>query len=510
VSDERPNVVLIMADQLAAGWLPTYGHPGVRAPNLEALAERSVVFESAYCASPLCAPSRAALLTGRLPSRTGVYDNGAELPATVPTLAHHLRSAGYSTALVGKMHFVGPDQLHGFERRLTTDIYPADVDWTPDWNRPLADGLPWYHTMEGVLNPGVCEASMQLDFDEEVAFRSVRCLHDLARYGDGRPFFLTTSFTHPHDPWELPRRYWDAYERDAVDLPAVPAIPLDEADPHSRRLRAMCGVDEAALTAEQIRAARYAYYAAVRYVDERIGDVLAALRATGLDRNTIVIFTADHGEMLGERGLWYKMAFFEPAVRVPLIVRLPGGRAATRIAEPVSLLDVMPTVLDLVGAPHAECQDGTSLLPLIEQRATRPGAVIGEYLAEGVSAPAVMLRRGPYKFVACGADPDQLFDLDADPSELENLAACPRHAGVVESFRAELAAGWDLVALRERVLASQVDRRVVSQALGHGEAAAWDYEPRFDASRQYVRNRDDMYELQRRARLEPVGEADRR
>jgi choline-sulfatase len=507
MSGARPNVLLIMADQLAAGWLPAYGHPVVQAPTIDALAAGGTVFESAYCASPLCAPSRAALLTGRLPSRTGVYDNAAELPATVPTLAHRLRSAGYATALAGKMHFVGPDQLHGYERRLTTDIYPADVDWTPDWNRPLDDPFPWYHTMEGVLRPGVCDASMQLDYDAEVAFRAVRCIHDLARYGDGRPFFLTASFTHPHDPWEVPRRYWDAYEPGAIDMPAVPALPLGEADPHSRRLRAMSGVDAAGLTVEQIRTARHGYYAAVRYVDERIGEVMAALRATGLDRDTIVIFTADHGEMLGERGLWYKMAFFEAAARVPLIVRVPGGHGGARIAEPVSLLDVMPTVLDLVGEPlDLERQDGTSLMPLIEHRGTRAGPVVGEYLAEGVSAPAVMLRRGPYKFVACGTDPDQLFDLDADPSELANLAADPRQADVVASFRDELAARWDVEALRERVLASQRDRRAVSDALARGEYTAWDHEPRFDASQQYVRNRHDMYELQRRARLEPVGD----
>ncbi len=140
------------------------------------------------------------MLTGRCASSIGVYDNAAELRATVPTVVHALRAAGYQTAVAGKMHFVGPDQLHGFEQRLTTDIYPADVDWTPDWDRPLDQPLPWYHTMESVLNPGICTASMQTDYDEEVTFQAVRKLHELGRGVDERPFLLFVSFTNPHDP----------------------------------------------------------------------------------------------------------------------------------------------------------------------------------------------------------------------------------------------------------------------------------------------------------------------
>src|SRR5215207_6206792 len=149
-----PNLLLIMADQLGAACLPTHGHGLVHAPELTALADRATVFERAYCPSPLCAPSRASLLTGRLPSGTGVFDNAADMRTSLPTVTHHLRDRGYYTGLAGKMHFVGPDQLHGFEERLTTDIYPADLDWTPDWRLPPHERLPWYHTMESVLRPG--------------------------------------------------------------------------------------------------------------------------------------------------------------------------------------------------------------------------------------------------------------------------------------------------------------------------------------------------------------------
>jgi choline-sulfatase len=507
VSGRPPNLLLIMVDQLGAGWLPAYGHPIVQAPSITALAREGVVFESAYCPSPLCAPSRAALLTGRSPSRTEVFDNGAELRASLPTIAHHLRAAGYATCLAGKMHFVGPDQLHGFEERMTTDIYPADLAWTPDWRRPVNERMPWYHTMESVLSPGVCTASMQVDYDDEVAFRAVRRILDFARDGTSDPFVLVVSFSHPHDPWEVPGRYWERYDREAIDPPAVPAIPASEADPHSRRLREMIGADEARLSDEQVRTARHGYYAAISYVDERISEVLAALGDTGLDRETTVVLTADHGEMLGERGLWYKMSFFEPSARVPLIVSAPGRIAPGRRTEPVSLLDVAPTLLEVATSgpvdERAEDMDGSSLGPLLDGRdADRSAPVVGEYLAEGVTSPAVMVRRGPHKFISCEGDPDQLYALGNDRLELVNLAERSTHAELCHTFREEVAARWDTDELGRRVLESQSERRLVATALGAGRSTTWDFQPYVDASAQYVRSRADVYELQRRARLD--------
>jgi choline-sulfatase len=495
-----PSFLVLMADQLAASWLPVYGHPVVRTPALAELARDAAVFESAYCPSPLCAPSRAAMLTGRHASSIGVYDNAAELPATTPTVVHALRAAGYHTAVAGKMHFVGPDQLHGFEERLTTDIYPADVDWTPDWSRPLEEPLPWYHTMESILRPGVTAASLQTDYDEEVAFAATRKLYEIARHRPDQPFLLFASFTNPHDPWEVPERCWTRYERSAVPLPAVASLPLDEVDPHSRRLRAMCRVDEAELTPEQVRRARHGYFAAISYLDERIGEVLGALRASGLQDRTTVLFCADHGEMLGERGLWYKMAFFEQSARVPLIVRDVTGRlGARRVPGPVSLIDVAPTLLELAGLPAdavAGAGDGESLL------APRVRPVISEYHAEGVQAPAAMIRSGDEKLIVSLEDPDLLFDLAADPQELRSL-----HADE-PVLREALESQLNLRDIDRRVRASQRRRHLISAALHRGRPPAWDHQPHVDAARQYVRNRDDLYALQRRARLDS-GDPDR-
>jgi len=506
----RPNVLLIMVDQLAAQWLPAYGASVVRAPALGALAARSVVFDAAYCASPLCAPSRAAMLCGRFASAVSVWDNAAELRASLPTFVHVLRAAGYRTCLAGKMHFVGPDQLHGFERRLTTDVYPSGFDWTPDWTRPVADRLPWYHSVASVLEPARTVASLQTDYDDEVAFHAVRELHDMARSGDDRPFLLVASFTNPHDPWEVPGRYWDLYDAAAIDLPAVPMLSWDETDPHSRRLRVMSGIDDVTLGDEDVRRARHGYYAAISYVDERIGSVLSALRECGFDEDTVIVFTADHGEFLGERGLWYKMSFLEPAARVPLFVRLAGGSGAgRRVAEPVSLVDVAPTLIGLAGDSAAPCGwDGSSLVSAVVDsgaggaRGAGRGAVICEYHAEGVNAPAAMIRDERYKLIVCRGDPDQLFDLSRDPLELVNLADAAEGAPVVRRLRGELERRLDLPDIERRVLESQRERRVVAGALSTGEVLAWDYQPHVDASMQYVRTREDLYDLQRRARLE--------
>ncbi len=508
-----PNILVIMVDQMSARALPTYGHPVVRAPRLTRLAAESVVFDSASCAAPLCGPARMSLYTGQRPSRVEAYDNASELPASVATFGHHLRAAGYRTALAGKMHFVGPDQLHGFEERLTPDIYPAGFDWTPDWRLPLTTRLPWYHSMESVLEAGPCETALQLDFDDEVAFRAVRHLRDLARSPSDDPFCFVVSFTNPHDPWEVRARHWDLYDQQSVELPQVGLVPWESADPHSQRVRTMVGVDEADLSADQVRNARHGYYAAVSYVDEKIGELLDALQGSGLADDTVVVFLSDHGEMLGERGLWYKMTFFEPAMHVPLLVHAPRRFAPRRISQSVSTTDLAATLIDLAGRGRdwdVELDlDGDSLLPLLNGasgHSRRP--VIGEYLGEGVIAPALMVRHGRYKFIACPGDPDQLYDLVADPQELVNLAERPEHAPELEHCRHELEQRYDVADLTRRVRASQQQRRRVAAALAVGRDSSWDYRPDVDPGGRYVRSRVDLYELQREARLEPPAPRD--
>ncbi len=496
----RRNILIVMVDQLAPRFLPIHGHPVVVAPNLERLAARGVVFERAYCNSPLCSPSRTAFMTGALPSRTGGYDNAAEFRSDIPTFAHYLRRLGYRTVLSGKMHFCGPDQLHGFEERLTTDIYPADYGWTPDWEHPL-DRPSWYHSMSSVTDAGLCIRTNQMDFDEEVAFAAERAIYDHVRGRDDRPLMMVASLSHPHDPFAITRAYWDLYPHQAIDGPAVGFgdVPLD---PHSARIRHVCAMDTVEITAEQVRRARHAYYGAIAFCDAQLGRLLDALDAAGLD-DTVVMFLGDHGEMLGERGLWYKMSFFEGAARVPLVVAAPGLFEPGRVAASVSLVDVLPTLVELAGgdlAVLASPVDGRSLVPHLTGRGGHDEAV-GEYLAEGAVAPLVMVRRGPLKFVHSPADPDQLYDLDADPEELSNLAEDAAQAGVVAAFRAEVARRWDLGALDRAVRESQRRRRLVAAALMTGTTKPWDFQPFRDATKQYIRNTMDLDDLEAMARF---------
>lgn len=500
----KPNILFIMADQLAASALPFHGHPIVKTPNLSDLAENGVVFENAYCNSPLCAPSRFSMMSGQLPSAIGGYDNAAYFPADTPTLAHYLRAAGYQTSLCGKMHFVGADQLHGFEERLTTDIYPSDFGWTPDWET-FETRPSWYHNLLSVVQAGTCETSNQLDFDEEVAFKGVRKLYDLARSSDRRPFFLLTSFTHPHDPFAIPPEYWNRYDATEIDLPSVAQIPYEDLDPHSQRLHHVCALGDYEQTDERIRRARHAYYGMISYIDDKVGELIKALKATHQLDNTIIIFTSDHGEMLGERGLWYKMSFFENSAHVPLLVYSPERFQANRIKDPVSLVDLLPTLADLATEKEVDFSaplEGSSLLSLMRGESPETErSVYGEMLGEGAIAPVLMIRRGAYKYIYSQPDPEQLYDLDNDPHELTNLASVPEYAVTLEAFRAELNQKWNVSELHQEVIASQRRRRFVDGALREGKHTPWDFQPSRDASERFMRNHLDLNVLEKSSRF---------
>jgi choline-sulfatase len=466
--NRRPNILLVLADQLSASALPAYGNRVVRAPNLQRLGDEGLVFERALCASPLCVPSRASLMTGLLPSRTGAIDNAGELPAGVPTFAHRLRLLGYRTALTGKMHFIGPDQLHGFEERPMTDVYPAGFDWIPDWELADDERLPWYHDLSSVVRAGPVRSTLQLEYDAEVVERALEVLRDPGP----RPLLLVVSFTHPHDPYEVPAEHWSRYEGVELDPPASPEAADD---PVTRRLRAMVG--KTPISPEQALRARRGYYGAASLVDDHLGTILDALPG-----ETVVVVTSDHGDMLGERGLWYKMAPFEPSIRVPLIVH---GLGPGRVAEPVSLLDLAPTLVELAGGT-ADALDGIGLADGDPPRRDIPV----EYLAEGVRAPQVTLVRGPLKLVRSLGEPDLVYDVEADPAERADL-------GEAGSLGEAAAARWDLERLGLEVRASQRRRRIVARALATGRIAKWDHP---EGSRRYIDTGDDFWSTLERSR----------
>ncbi len=500
----KPNILIIMVDQLNGTFFPDGPADWLHAPHLKKLAARSTRFANAYTASPLCAPARASFMTGQLPSRTGVYDNAAEFTSSIPTYAHHLRRAGYQTCLSGKMHFVGPDQMHGFEERLTTDIYPADFGWTPDYRKPGERIAWWYHNMGSVTGAGVAEITNQMEYDDEVAHHARMKLYDLSRGADDRPWCLTVSFTHPHDPYVARKKYWDLYEGCDHLMPEVGPIPYADQDAHSQRILDANDRDNFNITIEHIKRARQAYFANISYIDDKVGEILQTLEDSR--QNATIIFVSDHGDMLGERGLWFKMSFFEGSSRVPLMICAPEMQAGLN-TTPVSSIDILPTLCDLAGVDMLEVMpwtDGQSIVSL-GQGGVRSDPVAMEYAAEGSYAPLVSLRYGKWKFNRCTLDPDQLFDLDADPHELTNLAEAPEHQSTRDQLRAKSEARWDLDAYDAAVRHSQAGRWVVYEALRNGAYYPWDYQPLQKASERYMRNHMDLNVLEDSKRF-PRGE----
>jgi len=455
-----------MADQLVPFLTGPYGDRVVQTPNLDRLAREGIRYDAAYTPYPLCSPARAALMAGRFASRLGCWDNASILPADVPTVAHYLTLAGYETVLSGKMHFVGPDQLHGFERRLTTDVFPAAMDWVPTQD-PDGKFVRGGHARSYVPpQVGVVHWSKFLAYDEETQFRALEYL----RAGPERPFFLVVSFHHPHDPFQPTRELWDLY--DGVEIP-IPQEPRDiECSAMDRWANEAHETDAVDLRdPDALRALRRAYYALVTYVDRKLGELLDAVPP-----DTIVIFTSDHGDMLGERAMVQKRCFYEWSVRVPLLVRHPSGHGAgTSVDAPVSLLDLAPTILDWVGAEERLPMDGGSL--------DRPGDVVfSEYHVEKVRAPCFMVRRGSRKYIYIHGHGEQLFDLEVDPGERTNLAG----EEDTSALRACILDRFDPDAIARAGESSVRRRELIARAMTM-TGTRWDYSPPFDATKQYVR-----------------------
>ncbi|TQM11407.1 choline-sulfatase [Pseudonocardia kunmingensis] len=501
----RPNILLLMADQLSAFAVGPYGNEDVLTPNLDALAARGAVLENAYCNAPLCVPSRAAMMTGRLPSDVPSNDNAEEFPASVPTFAHSLRRAGYRTILSGKMHFVGPDQMHGFEERLTTDIFPPDLTWTRPWEEqgdpPRLSGAQQNGGREYVdilRSSGPLPWTYQMHYDEEVRFAALQRLRELALDRDeraGEPWMMVASFTQPHDPYVAPPEYWDRYEGRHIAMPEpvpddVPLHPLDH------WANSFHGVDRGDIADEQTYLARRGYYAMTSYIDDVVGSFVGELERFGLLDDTVIVFTSDHGDQLGEHGMYFKRTLREWSVRVPLILAGAGVPPGRRVETPVSLVDLHPTFAALAGARLPGCVSdrlaGGNLLELFGRDA--PGQhpdVIVENSAEGTIRPVRAVVSGQYKLVHVRGLPDQLYDLDKDPRELHNLADDPEHAPVLARLRERVLADWDPQRAEAEIVASQRIRQFLGEAMAHGASTSWAFQPVSDAAHRWVRSTED-------------------
>ena len=300
------------------------------------------------------------------------------------------------------------------------------------------------------------------------------------------------------------KKYWDLYEDCAHLQPDVAAMEYDDHDTHSQRIFDANDWRKFDITSDDIEKSRRAYFANISYLDDKVGEILQTLEDTR--QEAIIVFVSDHGDMLGERGLWFKMSFFEGSARVPMMICAPQMEPGLQ-TTPVSNIDVCPTLCDLAGVSMDEVMEwttGQSLVPM-GQGVERTEPVAMEYAAEASYAPMVSLRYGKWKFNRCALDPDQLFDLDADPHELTNLAEHPDHQGTRQTLRAKSEARWDLDAYDKDVRKSQARRWVVYEALRKGGYYPWDYQPLKKASEAYMRNHMDLNVLEENKRF-PRGE----
>lgn len=434
-----PNILLIMSDEHPVFMTGCYGHKQVKSPAIDSLAARGSTFDAAYCPSPICAPSRAAIMTGRHIHTIEVWDNAAPLRCDWPTFAHQLSAGGYRTILCGKMHFVGPDQLHGFDERWTQDIYPATFDWTRSNRGQVAvnDG----QCIDRVFEAGVGR-SRDMDYDEEIIFRAEYGMRRLAK-AENHPFLLCVSFTSPHYPFRAPEKYWNLYNDNDIELPVLPPDYLQREHTYVKWLRRHGKFDR--LVPDAVcRRARRAILGRISMLDDYISRLLALLHELGMEEDTLIIYASDHGDMMGEHGLWFKNAAYEWSSRVPLIAAGPDI-ANQRISEVVSLLDLGPTLYGLTETePIYPRSDGRDLSNLFKgDRDQQKGQAIMENYGEGVLRGWRMIRSGSIKMTYVPGHDPEVFDLDKDPHEWNNVYGDESYKSIIAELTERVLHNWE-------------------------------------------------------------------
>ena len=489
---DRPNLLYVHSDQHSPFVAGVYGDPLVQTPNLDRLGAAGVVLDGCYCPSPICVPSRMSALTGRFPHENQVWTNSHILDSAIPTLAHAMGAGGYRPALVGRMHSVGPDQLHGYVERLVGDHGP---------NHPGGRGAD-HGDLSGTAGPGRVsltksgpgQSAYQVH-DEDVTAAAVNWLD---RYGVRRragqapePFSLSVGFMLPHQPFVARQQDYALYEG-RMTMPRTPQPFHAGLHPHIRAWREGCDIVD--VPEEEILRARTAYWALVTRMDRLIGEILQALRDNGLENDTLVVYTSDHGEQVGEHGLWWKQTFYEDSVRVPAILSWPGHLpAGTRCGRVCSALDLNATMLDALQCPPLPHSRGRSLLPLLQHpEAPWEDIAFSEFCLDraGAGGPADedgivqrMVRRGPWKLNYYDGLPCQLFNLSDDPRELHDRADDPACTDIRAELTALVLDGWDPVVVRQNMAHRRTDLPILSgwaQQVQPPDACRWDLRPEMD------------------------------
>lgn len=469
---ERPNLLYIHSDQHSPAVLGCYGDLLVQTPHLDGLAAQGVLFDNVYCPSPVCVASRMAMLAGRHPHQIECWTNHDILDSAVPTLAHAMGAGGYRPVLIGRMHARGPDQLHGYVERLVGDH-------SGNYSQGAAPG----NALNVLRDAGSGQSSYQVH-DEDVAAAAVNFFNRLGvrrRAGlDEQAFSLSVGFMLPHLPFVARRQDYELY-RDKITPPKHHQAFSDDLHPFIQWWRRYAGWDEA--SAEEILNARAAYWALVTRLDLLIGQILQALRANDLTDNTLIIYTSDHGEQVGEHGLWSKRTFYETSVKVPGILswpgRLPQGLRCERV---ISALDLNATILAALECPPLPHAQGRSVLDLVTNNADWEDLAFSEYcLDEGHYHR--MIRRDEWKLNYYHGQEPQLFNLHQDPDELVDRAQDPSCREVREKLEKEVLRDWDPDRIARRMQARRADLSLIMDWVKHTKPenhCIWDRRPEMD------------------------------
>jgi choline-sulfatase len=479
---QRPNLLYIHSDQHNPYVTGCYGDPLVQTPHLDNLTAQGVVFENVYCPSPICVPSRMSMLSGRYPHENEVWTNSHTLDSGIPTFAHAMGGAGYHPVLIGRMHALGPDQLHGYAERLVGDHGP---------NHPGGRGVD-HGTLSGTAGParvsleksGPGQSAYQVH-DEDVTAATVDYLNRLGvRKRAGvlhEPFSVSIGFMMPHQPFVARQEDYALYAG-KMTPPRNPEPFSENLHPYFRWWRERCGIVEVS-DAEVLRA-RTAYWALVTRMDVMIGEILTALRENRLDENTIILYSSDHGEQVGEHGLWWKQTFYEESVKVPAILSFPGVLPeGVRCNRVVSSLDLNATMLDAMNAPALPNSRGRSVLPLLHSENTEwDDTAFSEYCTDE-GCYHRMVRHGDWKLNYYHGQPPQLFNLKDDPHELHDRAGDETCREIREELTQKVLDGWNPEHIAEKMAGKRADLKVLSGWARHTQPPdryRWNLMPEMD------------------------------
>ncbi len=466
---KKPNILAIMSDQHAPGVLGCLGHPCVKTPHIDALAARGVTFTQAYCPYPMCTPARASYLTGLLTPQHNVWELGSMLNAAIPTWAHALRSAGYQTTIAGKMHFIGDEQLHGFERRISGEYHPYQRPFAYDpWLKPITDD---YVMISSVQRAGPTDEPTRGELFDQSVYDSA--MDELAyssaqRKATGKPWAMSVGYFLPHAPYNVSKPWWDLYEGVDIPLPETPptgALFESHIPEQMQGSRKWLGLSTDGATPQQVKNARRAYYAMVTKIDHMVGQLVKRLQELGELENTIILYTSDHGDNHGTHGMWSKLNFFQESVGLPFVLAGPlsdpGFQTQGTCHAPISLIDWLPTLLDLTGQSWPTPLPGKSILPLLKDptQTWHDRPVISDYACGGTRVPIRMVRLGNFKACFAPPHPPVLYNLQTDPNEWHDLGQDPAHQSVIQKLEAVARQdGWNPQTLLAHI---QQEKRVL-------------------------------------------------